>query len=91
MDQIIANVLNLALLVHLLLLGIVVWRVWRGENVIDRLAGADLVATLTMAILILLALVRQDSLYVEVALGLAALGFVGILALARYLADEQMF
>lgn len=91
MDQIITNMLNLALLVHLLLLGIVVWRVWRGENVIDRLVGADLVATLTMAILILLALIRQDSVYVEVALGLAALGFVGILALARYLADEQMF
>jgi multisubunit Na+/H+ antiporter MnhF subunit len=91
MDAIIENLLNLALLVHLLLLGIVVWRVWRGENVVDRLAGADLVATLTIAILVLLALIRQDSIYVEVALGLAALGFVGIIALARYLADEQMF
>ena len=91
MTEIIHYALNLALLIHLLLLGIVVWRVWRGKNVIDRLTGADLVATLTMAILVLLALIRQDSLYVEVALGLAALGFVGIIALARYLADEQMF
>lgn len=91
MDQLIQSALNLALIIHLLLLGVVIWRVWRGENVIDRLTGADLVATLTIAILILLALIRQDSVYVEVALGLAALGFVGIIALARYLADEQMF
>ena len=91
MDQLIINALNLALLIHLLLLALVVWRVWRGENVVDRLAGADLVATLTVAILVLLALIRQDVVYIEVALGLAALGFVGIIALARYLADEQMF
>lgn len=91
MEQIIDVALNLTLIIHLLLLAIVVWRVWRGENVVDRLTGADLVATLTVAILVLLALVRQDSVYVEVALGLAALGFVGIIALARYLADEQMF
>lgn len=91
MEQIVETMLNLALLVHLLLLALVVWRVWRGENVVDRLAGADLVSTLTIAILVLLALIRQDAVYVEVALGLAALGFVGIIALARYLADEQMF
>lgn len=91
MEQIVETVLNLALLVHLLLLALVVWRVWRGENVVDRLAGADLVSTLTVAILVLLALIWQDSVYVEVALGLAALGFVGVIALARYLADEQMF
>ena len=40
MEQIVETMLNLALLVHLLLLALVVWRVWRGENVVDRLAGA---------------------------------------------------
>ena len=34
---ILTYVLYLALLVHVGLLAVVLWRVWRGENVIDRL------------------------------------------------------
>ena len=53
--------------------------------------GADLLGTLTLAILVLIALIDRDSIYIDVALGLAALGFIGIIALAKYVADEQMF
>lgn len=91
MATILAYVLYLALLVHIGLLAVVLWRVWRGENVIDRLTGADLLSTLTLSILVLLALIEGDSIYVDVALGLAALGFIGTIALAKYVADEQMF
>ena len=44
-----------------------------------------------LAILVLLALVERDSMFIDVALGLAALGFISIIALAKYLADEQMY
>jgi multisubunit Na+/H+ antiporter MnhF subunit len=91
MAVILDYVLYLALLVHIGLLAVVLWRVWRGENVIDRLMGADLLSTLTLAILVLVALIERDSIYIDVALGLAALGFIGIIALAKYVADEQMF
>jgi multisubunit Na+/H+ antiporter MnhF subunit len=91
MGTILTYVLYLALLVHMGLLAVVLWRVWRGENVIDRLMGADLIGTLTLAVLVLLALIEGDSIYVDVALGLAALGFVSTIALAKYVADEQMF
>jgi multisubunit Na+/H+ antiporter MnhF subunit len=91
MATILTYVLYLALLVHMGLLGVVLWRVWRGENVIDRLMGADLLSTLTLSILVLLALIEWDSIYIDVALGLAALGFIGIIALAKYVADEQIF
>ena len=84
-------VLYIALLVHISLLVVVLWRVWRGENVIDRLMGADLLSTLTLAVLVLLALIERESIYIDVALGLAALGFIGTIALAKYVADEQMF
>lgn len=83
--------LYLSLIVHIGLLGVVLWRVWRGENVIDRLMGADLLGTLTLAVLVLLALIERDSIYLSVALGLAALGFISTIALAKYVADEQMF
>ena len=91
MATILTYVLYLALLVHMGLLAAVLWRVWRGENVIDRLMGADLLGTLTLAILVLLALIERDSIYIDVALGLAALGFISTIALAKYVADEQIF
>jgi multisubunit Na+/H+ antiporter MnhF subunit len=91
MATILTYVLYLALLVHMGLLAVVLWRVWRGENVIDRLMGADLLGTLTLSILVLLALIERDSIYIDVALGLAALGFISTIALAKYVSDEQMF
>ena len=66
-------------------------RVWRGENVIDRLIAVELVTTLFLAVLVLIALIFERTIYIDVALGLAALGFIGTLALAKYVADEQMF
>jgi multisubunit Na+/H+ antiporter MnhF subunit len=91
MAAVLTFVLYVALLVHIGLLAVVLWRVWRGENVIDRLMGTDLLSTLTLAILVLVALIERDSIYIDVALGLAVLGFIGTAALAKYVADEQMF
>ena len=84
-------VLYAALVIHIILIGIALWRVWRGENIVDRLIGADLITTITLAILVILAVIDRNSIYIDVALGLAALGFIGSIALAKYIADEQMF
>ena len=91
MNEVLTLVLHAALLVHIALLAVCVWRVWRGENAIDRLIGADLIGTLTLAVLVLIALITANSIYIDVALGLAALGFIGTIALARYIADQQIF
>lgn len=88
-------VLNIALaaslVIHMVLMLVALRRLWRGENIVDRLLGADITTTLTIAVLVLLALLNRNSLYLDVALGLAALGFVATIALAKYIADEQMF
>lgn len=91
MDQILTIVLYISLLLHMIMVGVAVWRLWRGENVVDRLIGFELIATLTLAILVLTSLIAQRSIYIDVALGLAALGFVSTIALAKYTADEQIF
>jgi multicomponent Na+:H+ antiporter subunit F len=91
MDQILTIVVYISLLLHMIMVGVAAWRLWRGENVVDRLIGFELIATLTLAILVLTSLVAQRSIYIDVALGLAALGFVSTIALAKYTADEQMF
>ncbi|MDX1415483.1 MAG: monovalent cation/H+ antiporter complex subunit F [Candidatus Promineifilaceae bacterium] len=91
MEQIFNTTLIIALALHILMVSVAVWRVWRGENIIDRLIGVELVSTLFLAILVLVSLIYRDSIYLDVALVLGALGFVGTIALAKYVADEQMF
>ncbi len=91
MTTILNYTLYTSLFIHIILITVVVWRVWRGENVIDRLMGVELMGTLTLAVLVLTAVIQNRSLYIDVALGLAALGFIGTIALARYVAEEQMF
>ena len=91
MENVLLLALYVSLLIHMALLGVAVWRVWRGENVIDRLIGVDLVSTLFLAVLVLVSLIFRDSIYIDVALALGALGFVSTIALAKYVADQQMF
>lgn len=91
MENILLIVLYGSLIIHMAMIAVAIWRIWRGENVIDRLLGVDLVSTLTLAVLVLIALIYRDSIYIDVALALGALGFVGTMALAKYVADEQMF
>lgn len=83
--------LYVSLLLHVIMVGVAVWRVWHGENVIDRLIGTDLVSTLFLSVLVLISLIFRESIYIDVALGLTALGFISVIALAKYVADEQMF
>ena len=91
MESILSFVLQAALVIHILLLVVSIWRVWRGENVIDRLIASDLATTLALAVLVIVALIRGSSLYLDVALALALMGFVGTLALARYIVDQSIF
>lgn len=85
------TILYLSLFIHVLLLGVCVWRVWRGENVLDRLVAFEVVGTLILAVLVIVAIIQGRSLFLDVALVMAALAFIGQVALAKYVADEQMF
>lgn len=91
MENILTTALFIALPLYVIMIAIAVWRIWRGENVIDRLIGVELVSTLFLSVLVLIALIYRDSIYIDLALALAGLGFIGTIALAKYIADEQMF
>jgi len=90
-SNVLLYVLYFSLAVHVFLFGITVWRVWRGEHALDRLAGADLISTLSLAILLIAALIQGRNTYIDVALGLAAVSYIGTLALSKYIADEEVF
>lgn len=91
MADLLTTVLFISLALHVVFIGVAVWRVWRGENFIDRLLGLDLVATLTVSVIILISLLQGESRYLDVAIGLAALGFIAAVALSRYVVDEQVY
>lgn len=91
MTDLLIWVAKAALLLHMALMATAVLRIWLGENSIDRLIGVEMVSTLFLAILVLLTIINDDLIYIDIALGLAALGFIGTIALAKYAADEQIF
>lgn len=89
METFVTWVLHIALIVHLALAGVCVWRVWRGENNLDRLLSADVIGTIGLAVLILIGLLERNSLYIDAALGLAALSAIGTIALAKLLEHRK--
>lgn len=72
-----AGMLVLAMLLNL-------WRMLRGPDLPDRILALDTIYINALALVMLLGIRFRSSLYFEVALVIAALGFIGTVALARH-------
>jgi multisubunit Na+/H+ antiporter MnhF subunit len=81
----------IVLIAHLLMALVAAWRVWRGENSISRLVGLDLAGTLTISVLVLVSIIRKSSLYMDIAIAAAALGYISTVALAKFISDRKVF
>jgi multisubunit Na+/H+ antiporter MnhF subunit len=82
---------QLALIVLVILLVASSYRVWRGPTPADRLQAVDAATTLLIGIIIVLTMVQGSAYLIDVGIALAALGFVGTMAIARYIADGKVF
>jgi multicomponent K+:H+ antiporter subunit F len=71
------GMMSLALVLNL-------WRLLRGPTAVDRVAALDTMYINTVALLVLLGIVRGSQLYFEAALLIALLGFVGTVALCKF-------
>lgn len=91
MKELFLTVVVASLVIHIALIAVALARVWRGETTMDRIVAADVIGTLVLAIFVIIALLRGDTLYVDLALGFATLSFIGAIALARYIGNRQMF
>jgi multisubunit Na+/H+ antiporter MnhF subunit len=91
MDQILLTTLYIALVIHIIMIAVAVWRTWQGENAADRLIAVELTSTLILAVLVILAIIQRNSIYIDVALGAAAVFYIGTIALTRYIRDERIF
>jgi len=91
MDQILRISYFASLGIHILMIAVAVWRTWRGDNAIDRLIAVELTSTLLLAVLVILAIIERNNIYMDVALGSAAVIFIGTIALTRYIRNEDIF
>ena len=61
------------------------WRLLRGPSLPDRVVALDLMAAVAVAVCALAAVVHDQPAYLDVAMGIALITFVGTVAFARYL------
>ena len=78
--------LNFALAAVALAMALVAWRLVRGPEPTDRVLALDTLYINTVGLVILLGLRLQSPLLFEAALVIAMLGFIGTVALARFIA-----
>jgi multicomponent K+:H+ antiporter subunit F len=80
-----AATLTVTLLGLALSLALCLYRLLIGPAVVDRVLALDTMSTNVLALLIVLSIRWQTAVYLESALVLALMAFVGTVALAKYL------
>lgn len=91
MSAVTTTLVQIALAVMVFLLLPCAFRAFRGPTQADRLQAIDTSNALLVGIILLLAPALGTALVIDVALALAAFGFISTLALARYLAEGRVF
>ena len=78
-------------LVYFLIAGSVVSsvRIVIGPTVVDRMIGSSMVSAQVLALLAVISVQVDRSIYLDVALVYDIFGFVGLLAITRYFAGKQ--
>ncbi len=81
--------LSTALSIAMLLLGIAIalnlWRLVIGPSLPDRILALDTMYINAIALLVMFGIYQGNTLYFEAALLIAVMGFVGTVALSKYL------
>ena len=79
------TILNLALIIIMIAIGLGIYRLVKGPTVVDRIIALDLLTLIAIALITMIALVTSRFIYVDVALVYGLLSFLSVLAVARYL------
>jgi multicomponent K+:H+ antiporter subunit F len=81
--------LSIAITIAFALVGTAVlltlWRLWVGPSLPDRILALDTLAVNGIALIVLFGIGQGSALYFEAALLIAMMGFVGTVALCKYL------
>lgn len=66
------------------------YRLISGPTLPDRIVAAQAITTKTVAILVLLAFMHDQMIFLDISLTYAVLSFLSVLAIARYLAHGKV-
>ena len=69
---------------YVLAMALALLRLYRGPSAQDRVLAMDLIYTIGMLVMMVLAIRYRSSMYFEAALLIAMLGFVGTVVLSKY-------
>ncbi len=84
-----APVLLIALMFLVAALALTLWRALVGPSLPDRVMSLDLLGAIFMGGCLLLALASGRELYMDVAMAVAVVAFLGTLAFARQIEDKD--
>jgi multicomponent K+:H+ antiporter subunit F len=85
-----AAVLPVVFAMLVLAMGLCAWRLVRGPTRTDRILALDTLYINTVALLVVGGISADSALYFEGALVIALLGFVGTVALTKYLLNGEV-
>jgi multisubunit Na+/H+ antiporter MnhF subunit len=91
MKTILNIIFSVVLGLHLLMILVAAWHTWTGENSAVRLAGLDLASTLTTAVLVIVGIISGNSLFLDVAIVTALLGYLATVTIAKFISDQKVF
>jgi multicomponent K+:H+ antiporter subunit F len=90
MSPVLVWCIDIALVIFSVSLVLASWRLLVGPQVLDRVLALDTLYVNSLAMLVLLGMRWNTGLFFEAALVIALLGFVGTLALGRFLTHERL-
>lgn len=83
-SPIVAAALVISFVLILAAMGLTVWRLIKGPGMADRVVALDLITILSVAFMTLFAIAAHQDAFLDVAITLALVGFLGTVAFARY-------
>ena len=88
--SLLASVLPFAIGGIVLALLLCLWRLLKGPTITDRILALDTLYINALALVVLLGVAFSTSLFFEVALLIALLGFIGTVVLAKYVLHRDI-
>ncbi len=91
MTQFVEIIIQIGFIILVILLFPCAFRAFKGPHAAERLQAIELFNTLLIGIIILLTLIQESSFVLDMAIALAAFGFIATVSIARYIADKHVF
>lgn len=83
-------VVQAAMVMLLIGMGMVLFRLAKGPGAADRVIAMDLLSVLVVAFLVVLSIHTRETTYLDVAIAYACIAFLGTIALVRFIHRESL-